>query len=85
MTIHRYKDRLNPEKDLKPFWKSCKPYFSNKHSFEESKIALSENNNFLTESNKIGKTFQLFSDTSNNSLTLFSWSSKVNVTARDYN
>ena len=21
-------DRLNPEKDSKPFWKSCKPYFS---------------------------------------------------------
>ena len=20
-------DRLNPERDLKPFWKSCKPYF----------------------------------------------------------
>ena len=29
-------DRLNPEKDSKPFWKSCKPYFSNKHSFGES-------------------------------------------------
>ena len=26
-------DRLNPVKDSKPFWKSCKPYFSNKHSF----------------------------------------------------
>ena len=25
-------DRLNPEKDSKLFWKSCKPYFSNKHS-----------------------------------------------------
>ena len=32
-------DRLNPEKDSKPFWKSCKPYFSNKHSLGESKIA----------------------------------------------
>ena len=44
-------DRLNPEKDSKPFWKSCKSYFSNKHSFGESKIALSENGKFLTESN----------------------------------
>ena len=35
-------DRLNLEKDSKPFWKSCKPYFSNKHSFGESKIALDE-------------------------------------------
>ena len=46
-------DRLNPEKGSKPFWKSCKPYFSNKHSFGESKIALSENGEFLTENNKI--------------------------------
>ena len=44
-------DRLNPEKDSKPFWKSCKSYFSNKHSFGESKIALSENGKFLTENN----------------------------------
>ena len=33
-------DKLNPEKSSKPFWKSCKPYISNKHSFGESKIAL---------------------------------------------
>ena len=35
-------DRLNPEKDSKPFWKNCKLYFSffsNKHSFGKSKIA----------------------------------------------
>ena len=56
-------DRLNPEKDSKPFWKSCKPYFSNKHSFGESKIALSENGEFLTENNKIAKTFNSFFET----------------------
>ena len=56
-------DRLNPEKDSKPFWKSCKPYFSNKHSFGESKIALSENGEFLTENNKIAKTFSSFFET----------------------
>ena len=33
-------DRLNPQKGSKSFWKSCKPYFSNKHSFGKSKIAL---------------------------------------------
>ena len=30
-------NRLNPEKDFKPFWESWKPYFSNKHYFGESK------------------------------------------------
>ena len=53
-------DRLNHEKDSKPFWKSCKPYFSNKHSFGESKIALSENGEFLTENNKIAKLLTRF-------------------------
>jgi len=36
-------DKLNPKKDSKPFWESCKPYFSNKHSFGSSNIALIEN------------------------------------------
>ena len=74
-----YFDRLNPEKDSKPFWKICKPYFSNKHSFGESKIALSENGEFLTEDNKIEKAFNSFFETVTDSLNLFSCSSKVKV------
>ena len=74
-----HSDRLNPEKDSKPFWKSCKPYFSNKHSFGESKIALSENGKFLTESNKIAKTFNLFSEAVTDSFNLFIRPSKVGI------
>ena len=69
---------LDPEKDSKPFWKSCKPYFSNKHSFGESKITLIQNGEFLTVNNKIAKTFNLFFETVTYSLNLFSWSSTVN-------
>ena len=72
-------DRLNPKKDSKPFWKSWKPYFSNKHSFGESKIALNKNGELLTESNKIAKAFNSLFETVTDSLNLFSWSSKVNV------
>ena len=72
-------DRLNPKKDSKPFWKSWKPYFSNKHSFGESKIALNKNGKLLTESNKIAKTFNSLFETVTDSPNLFSWSSKVNV------
>ena len=50
---------LNPFIDSKPFWKSCKLYFSNKHSFADSKIALNENGKILTEKIKIAKTFNL--------------------------
>ena len=31
---------LNPLLDSKPFWKSCKPYLSNKNSYGNSTIAL---------------------------------------------
>ena len=72
-------DRLNPEKDSKPFWKSCKPYFSNKRFSGESKIVLRENGEFLTENNNIAKTFNSFFETVTDSLHLFSCSSKVNV------
>ena len=60
-------DRLNPEKDSKPFCKSCKPYFSNKHFSGKSKIALSKNCKFLTGSNKTAKTFNSFFETVTNS------------------
>ena len=65
-------DRLNPKKYSKPFWKSCKSYFSNKHSFRESKIALSKNGEFSTENNKIAKTFNSFFETVTDSPNLFS-------------
>ena len=48
-------DSLNPFLDSKSFWKSCKLYFSNKHSFGNSKIALNENGEILTENIKIAQ------------------------------
>ena len=53
-------DRLNSERDSRPFWKSCKPYLSNKHSFVDATIAISENSKPLTKNNKIVKTFSSF-------------------------
>ena len=38
-----YFDKFNVTKATKPFWKTCKPYFSNKHSHSGSKITLIEN------------------------------------------
>ena len=60
-------DRLNPEKDSKPFCKSCKPYFSNKHFSGKSKIALSKNGKFLTGRNKTATTFNSLFETVTNS------------------
>ena len=47
----------NPFLDSKPFWKSCKPYFPNKHWFDDFKIDLNKNGEILTENIKIAKTF----------------------------
>ena len=71
-------DSLNPFLDSKPFWKSCKPYVSNKHSFGDSKIALNENGEILTENIKIAKTFNSYFESVTDSLELFDWPLQLN-------
>ena len=48
-----YFDKLNVKTTTKPFWKTCKPYFSNKHLHGGSKITLIENDRTTSENNKI--------------------------------
>ena len=72
-------DSLNPFLDSKPFWKSCKSYFSNKHSFGGSKIALNESGEILTENMKIVKTFNSYFKSVTDSLELFDWPLKSKV------
>ena len=72
-------DSLNPFLDSKPFWKSCKAFFSNKHSFGDSKIALNENGEFLTENMKIAKTFNTYFASVTDSLELFDWPLQSNM------
>ena len=72
-------DSLKPFLDSKPFCKSCKPYFSNKHSFGESKIALNESGEILTKNMKIAKTFNSFLESVTDSLELFDWPLQSNV------
>ena len=66
-------DSLNPFLDSKPFWKSCKLYFSNKHSFGDLKIALNESGEILTENMKIAKTLNSYFKSFRDSLELFDW------------
>ena len=72
-------DSLNSFIDSKPFWKSCKPYFFNKHSFGDSKIALNENGEILTKSMKIAKTFNSYFESVTDSFELFDWSLQSNI------
>ena len=50
-----YFDKLNVKTTTRPFWKTCKPYFPNKHSHGGSKITLIENDRIISENNKIVK------------------------------
>ena len=72
-------DSLNPFRNSKPFWKSCKPYFSNKHSFGDSQIALNKSGEILTENMKIFKTFNSYFESITDSLELFYWPLQSNV------
>ena len=49
-------DKLNFKTATKPFCKTCKPYFQNKHSHGGSKITLIENDKIVSKNNKIAKT-----------------------------
>ena len=68
-----YFDKLNVKATTKPFWKTCKPYFSNKHSHGGSKITLIENDKIISENNKIAKTFNTCFESVTDSLNLFGW------------
>ena len=68
-----YFDKLNVTTATKPFWKTCKPYFSNKHSHSGSKITLIENDKIVLENHKIAKTFSTYFESVTGSLNLFEW------------
>ena len=74
-----YCDSLNLFLDSKPFWKSSKPRFSNKHSFGGSRIALNENGEILTENIKIAKTFNSCFESVTDSLQLLDWPLQSNI------
>ena len=74
-------DSLNSFLDSKPSSKSCKPYFSKKHSFGESKIALNESGEILTENMKIAETFNSYFNSVTDSLELFDWPHQSKVSS----
>ena len=68
-------ESLNLFLDSKPFLKSCKPYFSSKYSFGDSKIALNKNGEILSENIKIVKLlFDSCFESISDSLEQFGWS-----------
>ena len=52
-----YFNKYDPNKQAKPFWVNCKPYFSNKHSKADKNIMLSENGELIMKNRDIANTF----------------------------
>ena len=44
-------------KDNRPFWKKCKPYFTDKHSKADTDITLNENKELLLKDKDIADIF----------------------------
>ena len=52
-----YFNSISSSKDTKPFWKQCKPYFSNKHAVGDSKIMLIENDKMTLDNESVSDKF----------------------------
>ena len=66
-----YFDKVNVKTTTKPFWKTSKPYFSNRYSHGGSKITLIENDRNVSENNKVATTFNAYFESVTDLLNLF--------------
>ena len=55
----------------RPFWETCKPYFSNEHARGDSKIMLIENNKMLLKNEEVAKEFNQYFGHITDSLDLY--------------
>ena len=69
-----YFNSISSSKDAKPFWKQCKPYFSNKHAVGDSKIMLIENDKTILVNESISEKFSNYFSQIVDCLDLFEFS-----------
>ena len=65
-----FNEVLNTESS-RPFWETCKPYFSNKHARGDSKIMLTENDKVLLKNEEVAKKFNQYFGHITDSLILY--------------
>ena len=53
----QYFEKLSVDCNSKPFWKACKPYFSNKNSNIQENIMFLEKDKFLSKQKDVASTF----------------------------
>ena len=57
---YEYFIEVSNSESSRPFWETCKPYFSNKHARGDSKIMLIENDKMLLKNEEVGMVFNLY-------------------------
>ena len=67
---------ISSSNDTKPFWKQCKPYFSNKHAVGDSKIMLIENDKMILDNKSVSEKFNNYFSQIVDSLDLYEFPSK---------
>ena len=72
-----YFNNLDANKAVKPFWKTCKPYFSNKPSRGDTSMILILKNELILKSRKAGTNFNNYFAKIVPFLNLFKWPGNV--------
>ena len=80
-------DNLETKINSKPFWSTCKPYFSNKQAKGDTNVSLIENNKILLDIRKVGNVFNNYIQLITNNIDLFEWPEKpkFNIFMKGYN
>ena len=67
----KYSNEVSNTESSRPFWKTCKPQFSNKHARGDSKIMLIENNKMLLRNEEVAKELNQYFEHNTDSLDLY--------------
>ena len=79
----QYFEKLSVDCNSKPFWKACKPYFSNKNSNIQENIMLLERDKLLSKQKDVASTFNKHFGSISDSLNLFSWPEDTSMSSRN--
>ena len=79
----QYFEKLSVDCNSKSFWKTCKPYSSNKNSNIQENVMLLEKDKFLSKQNDVASTFNKHFGSITKSLNLFSWPEDTSMSSRN--
>ena len=68
---YEYFNEVSNSESSRPFWETCKPYFSNEHARGDSKIMLIESDRMLLKNEEVGKVFNQYFGHITDSLDLY--------------